>query len=327
MSRGIYDARVLRNHPVCREHYVLTIGMTSFPPTRPGQFLQVLCRDQDDPIDRVLEWMPGERPAIAGRDLRAHDAFLRRPFSIAGRRQTGQGVEIDLIGREVGPGTRFLARLEAGHAVNLIGPLGNTFELPPPGGIALMVGGGVGIPPMIYLAQALAEDLNNPTVERPRKGIAFCGVTTRDLLPLTEEWSPGTVDRRASTADPLYNLREFAQFNVPSIVSTDDGSYGMKGYVTSALEQYLDRWITDNADRNRTVIYTCGPEPMMKRVQELSARRSIRCQIAVERAMACGMGTCQSCVIRVAADGAKPASRFALACTDGPVFEGDRLLW
>lgn len=327
MPRGIFDARVLRNHPVCREHYVLTLGLAVFPKTRPGQFLQVLCRDGNDQVDHVVEWMPGERPTIEGREFRTHDAFLRRPFSIAGRRQTEQGVEIDLIGREVGPGTRFLAGIEPGHALNLIGPLGNTFELPPPGGIALMVGGGVGIPPMIYLAQAIAEDLNDPLVQRPRKGIAFCGVTTRELLPLTEEWSAGSADRSPPPGDPLYNLREFAQFNVPAIVTTDDGSYGLKGYVTSALEQYLDRWITDNADRNRTIIYTCGPEPMMKRVQEIASRRSIRCQIAVERAMACGMGTCQSCVIRVAAGEGGQSSRFALACTDGPVFEGERLRW
>ena len=189
MPRGIFDARVLRNHPACREHYVLTLGLASFPATRPGQFVQVLCRDGEGAVDHVIEWTPGEMPRVEGRAFRAHDAFLRRPFSIAGRRDSSEGVEIDLIGREVGPGTRFLARIESGHMVNLIGPLGNTFELPPPGGIALMVGGGVGIPPLIYLAQALAEDLNNHAVARPRRGIAFCGVTTRDLLPLTQEWS------------------------------------------------------------------------------------------------------------------------------------------
>jgi dihydroorotate dehydrogenase electron transfer subunit len=103
--------------------------------------------------------------------------------------------------------------------------------------------------------------------------------------------------------------------------------------VTQALERYLDAYLTDNADRARAVVYTCGPEPMMRRVSDIAAAGRIECQVAVERAMACGMGTCQSCCIKVRKpDPVMPPLPgrewcYRLACTDGPVFRGTELLW
>jgi dihydroorotate dehydrogenase electron transfer subunit len=185
------------------------------------------------------------------------------------------------------------------------------------------VGGGVGIPPMIYLAQALAE--RGGFV----RSVAFAGAMTRDLMALTIS------DAAASPrpTDPLFNVLEFARFGVPAVLTTDDGTLGTKGYVTDALERYLDAHLVDDAARARTIIYTCGPELMMKRVQLIAEARGIRVQIAVERAMACGMGTCQSCCIRVRKpDPEQPPLPgkswcYRLACTDGPVFEGTQLLW
>jgi dihydroorotate dehydrogenase electron transfer subunit len=116
-------------------------------------------------------------------------------------------------------------------------------------------------------------------------------------------------------------------------VTTDDGSFGFRGYVTQALERYLDQ------ARREAVVYTCGPEPMMKRVAEICLQRGLECQVAVERAMACGMGTCQSCVIRVRREGSGTGIRgagversesqwvYRLACTDGPIFRAADLLW
>jgi dihydroorotate dehydrogenase electron transfer subunit len=103
--------------------------------------------------------------------------------------------------------------------------------------------------------------------------------------------------------------------------------------VTQALEGYLDREFR-GAGEKRPVVYTCGPEPMMKRVAEIAGVRGIECQVAVERAMACGMGTCQSCCIRLRRDPKRDGQAFLgkdwiykLACTDGPVFLGKDLLW
>ena len=113
-------------------------------------------------------------------------------------------------------------------------------------------------------------------------------------------------------------------------MTTDDGSYGFRGFVTQALDRYLSVL----SPQSSVLIYTCGPEPMMKRVAQIAAARGLECQIAVERAMACGMGTCQSCCIRLKRDAARDGRAFAgkdwiykLACTDGPVFKGADLLW
>ena len=126
---------------------------------------------------------------------------------------------------------------------------------------------------------------------------------------------------------------EFARHGVAAVITTDDGSFGFRGFVTQALERYIDREFPSKESRQKVIIYTCGPEPMMKRVGDIAASRGIECQIAVERAMACGMGTCQSCCIKVKKpDPAIPPLPgkdwcYRLACTDGPVFRGTDLLW
>jgi dihydroorotate dehydrogenase electron transfer subunit len=176
---------------------------------------------------------------------------------------------------------------------------------------------------MLYMANHLAG----------RKGVAFCGALTRDLLPMTitDDAPAPTVD----AIDPLYNIAEFARHGIGAVITTDDGSYGFRGFVTQALDRYLERFFPMGARKGvKPVVYTCGPEPMMKRVAEIAALHEVECQVAVERAMACGMGTCQSCCIRLKRDPKRDGQAFAgkdwiykLACTDGPVFLGTDLLW
>lgn len=328
-KRGTFVGTVIENSAICREHFRLILQTPHFPPTAPGQFVQVLCRDLDllERESRDYDWMPGNRLDDVNSEFARPVAMLRRPFSLAGRWGTLEGVRLHLIHRVVGKGTRWLSELRAGDEVGLIGPLGNRFALPERDVPALLVGGGVGIPPMLYLAEKLAR--------RPAVTVAFCGAMTRDLLPfdLLEE-NAGNPESFA----PLHNAREFARHGVPAVLTTDDGSHGFRGFVTQALERYLDMcgFTTDAIHRhgdNQPIIYTCGPEPMMRRVADIAAARRLPCQIAVERAMACGMGTCQSCCIRVRkSDPQQPpmAGRdwaWRLACTDGPVFGGDELLW
>ena len=340
--RDQFTARVIANVPVCREHFRLVLELDSFPLTEPGQFVQLACRDlaTDYSPEAEFDWQPGMSLEMAGRELMSPLAMLRRPFSLAGRRDTARGVEIDIIHRIVGVGTDWLAKLKLGDAVDVLGPLGNRFVLPPPGGVALLVGGGVGIPPMIYLAEKFA---GHP---QGRSAVVFSGALTRDLLPLNfigDALPPGP-----DSFEALYNIEEFARHGVPAVISTDDGSFGFRGFVTQALERYLDgrpegpglrtearKCDIGSSSLSRTlIIYTCGPEPMMKRVAQIAADRGIECQVAVERAMACGMGTCQSCCIRLRRDPQRDGNAFAgkdwiykLACTDGPVFKGADLLW
>lgn len=353
--RSQFNSTVVANVPLCREHFRLVLRVEGFPLTEPGQFIQIACHDQniEDSVERQLDWAEGSFPKIEGRESESPVAFLRRPFSLAGRRDSAGATELDIIHRVVGVGTDWLARLEPGDTVEILGPLGNRFQLPPAGGTALLVGGGVGIPPMLYLAEVLGR--------QGIAGVAFCGALTRDLLPLKVIDAanvPGP-DR----SGPRLIIDEFARHGIPSVVSTDDGSLGFRGFVTQAIERYLNgsgfhvqpavpgsvtecrsNGVTGCAPSQSAlrhsdtpslrhnsscpILYTCGPEPMMKRVAAIAAERGLECQIAVERAMACGMGTCQSCVIRVRIDG--PSSdrwAYRLACTDGPVFAGADLLW
>jgi dihydroorotate dehydrogenase electron transfer subunit len=322
--RDQYLGSVVENVFLCREHYRLVVRVADFPATQPGQFIQISCRDPvaDYARESEREWAVGQPPDDLGFELAHPLAFLRRPFSLAGRRDGSDGVKLEIIHRVVGVGTRWMSELKVGDGVDVLGPLGNRFRLPGDGEIPLLVGGGVGIPPMLYLAEKLPG----------RGGVAFCGALSRDLLPLTitNDARPG-----ADSIVPLGNIAEFARHDVSAVISTDDGSYGFRGFVTQALERYLDKNFPAGGRKSpRPVIYTCGPEPMMKRVAEIAGAREIECQVAVERAMACGMGTCQSCCIRLRRDAKRDGQAFAgkdwiykLACTDGPVFLGKDLLW
>ena len=309
-DKSQFTARVTANEPLCRDHYRLVLKVNDCPPTRPGQFIQIGCSDIRTGDDPLLEydWLPSALARAHEYDLASRNAMLRRPFSLAGRR----GDELDIIHRVVGIGTNHLANLAPGDPVSILGPLGNTFVLPEPDQLAILVGGGVGIPPMIYLASELGD----------RRAVAFAGALCRDLIPLT-------------IGNAEYQVAEFSDHGIPTILSTDDGSIGFRGFITQALEEFLDNRLGADIPRGdlRPIIYTCGPEPMMKRVAEIALQRNIPCQIAVERAMACGMGTCQSCCIRVKKpDPAKPPLPgkdwcYRLACTDGPIFTAAQLLW
>jgi len=331
--RDQFVCTVAQNVSLCREHFRLVLKLPDFPATEPGQFIQLSCRDLDHDYNpqHDMAWEPGDRLSLEGDELRGPLAMLRRPFSLAGRRDTADGVELDIIHRVVGVGTDWLSHLKVGDRAFILGPLGNRFTLPPKEGMAILVGGGVGIPPMLYLAEKL----------KGMQAVAFCGALSRELLPLTIR--PEAPLPTSDAFAPVPTIEEFARHGVESAISTDDGSYGFRGFVTQALERYLDQlgFVAGEArhgdketpsTQHSPIVYTCGPEPMMKRVADIAASRGLQCQIAVERAMACGMGTCQSCCIRVR----KPIDQvplkgkdwaYRLACTDGPVFLGSQLLW
>src|SRR5262249_35186153 len=145
------------------------------------------------------------------------------------------------------------------------GPLGNRFALPAKGQMAILIGGGVGIPPMLYLAEKLAG----------RRTVAFCGAVTRDLLPLTligQPKPPGPDE-----VEPNLHVEEFARHGIPSVICTDDGSHGFRGFVTQAVEKFLT--LNPEPRSLNPVLYAGGPEPMMKRIADIAAARGLECQI------------------------------------------------
>lgn len=316
-KRGQFTATVTANKALCCEHYILTVRLKDFPRSEPGQFVQVLCPPPDAPCDasgtskfeiRDITWEPGTLPPrFHDPYLLGSEPFLRRPFSIAGRRDTSSSGcgEIDLIYRVVGKATGRMEALNIGEELSILGPLGNDFPTDTDMRMALLVGGGVGIPPMMYLAEKLCH-LGIPAV-------AFIGAQRADLMPLEITGAIGH--------GPSGNVREFARYNTPAVVATDDGSLGNKGFVTEALEAYGQQLSPPGS-----VVFCCGPTPMMRATAQVCARLNLRCYASLEQPMACGMGTCQSCVIKY-----RPAGTaewvYKLTCTDGPVFNTTDILW
>jgi dihydroorotate dehydrogenase electron transfer subunit len=304
-------ARIVACTPLCREHVRIEIMLPSFADSAPGQFLQLLCRDNNDANPAVHEWPTDGFPSVSSADFAGQRPYLRRPFSIADRWTAADGsVRLAVISRTVGLGTQWLERLQPGDVLDLTGPLGRGFRLPPLDTPLVMIGGGVGIPPLLYLARRLSE--------RGWEDVtAIFGATTRDLLPLTLSAMP------ASDGTPTRCIVLPAEAPFLAIVTTDDGSVGLPGRVTDGLKAWHTRRIP--ADRP-ALVCACGPERMLKTLAQLTRELGLRCQLCVERNMGCGVGTCLSCVVR-RRDAHRPEGwSWALACTDGPVFERDELL-
>jgi dihydroorotate dehydrogenase electron transfer subunit len=309
----VFTAEVLANERICDEHYRLILELPAFPPTQPGQFVQLLCRPPGEPASpQPVQWADGQAPQFAQPELLGRQTILRRPFSIAGRRNHAGGpVELDIIYRTVGVGTRWLSNVQAGAALSVLGPLGNAFNIHADKSAAALVGGGVGMPPMLYLAEALAA--------AGKRTAAFSGARTADLLPR------GLLPAAQVSADgsPSACIAEFAAFGVDAAVATDDGTLGATGLVSDVLARWLDG---GHARAEDLVVYSCGPEPMMRAVGEICIARGVACQLSMERVMACGMGTCQSCVCKVRADSAD-GWEYKLCCADGPIFDAREIVW
>ncbi|MFQ5807243.1 MAG: hypothetical protein ACE5I3_12410 [Phycisphaerae bacterium] len=306
------EARVVANTTICREHVGIELLVREFPSSQPGQFLQLQCGEADEQAPRVLDWPAGGFPSLVGRsDWKEREAYLRRPFSIADHWRDGVGdTHIAVISRNVGPGTAWLERLAPGDTLNTTGPLGHGFEIPASNVPLVLVGGGVGIPPLLYLTRRL-EELGRRDVT------VIFGATTRDLLPVRLLSEPATDGR------PLVCAELAGEARFPTTITTDDGSRGMRGGVTDALRRWYSR--CRGRSRGEAVVFACGPEGMLKAVAELTREYELGCQLCIERNMGCGLGTCLSCVVRVR-DESRPAGwRWALACLDGPVFEREQL--
>lgn len=206
--------------------------------------------------------------------------FLRRPISI--NNYVAEANELWLLVARVGDGTRQLGTLSEGDVVNCLLPLGNGFTVPTrPDSRVLLVGGGVGVAPLLYFGKKIREAGARPTF--------LLGARTQaDLLQLELFEELGEVH-----------------------VTTEDGSYGEKGFVTN--HSVLERVRFDQ-------ISCCGPKPMMMAVARYAAKNDIFCEVSLENMMACGLGACLCCV-------EKTVSGNLCVCKEGPVFNIKKLLW
>jgi dihydroorotate dehydrogenase electron transfer subunit len=310
-KRCVVDALVVACTRVCREHVALELSIREFPASEPGQFLELLCRATNAAEPALRAWTDDGFPSLVNSELSTQQPFLRRPFSIADRWSAADDtVRLGVISRTVGAGTRWLEGLKSGDTLSLTGPLGRGFRIPSRETPVVLIGGGVGLPPLLYLTRRLAE-LGHRDVT------AIFGATTRDLLPLRF-----TGDVSCDGA-PAACIEWPGTASFPTIITTDDGTLGLRGRVTDGLSAWHAR--RSAATRN-AVVMACGPDAMLRAVARVTRERGLDCQLCIERNMGCGLGTCLSCVVRVR-DAAQPAGwRWALACSEGPVFARDELL-
>ena len=150
IAAGVHTARVLGNVGLCRDHYRLTMGISLFREAEPGQFVHVSPVQADTTGYRA--WEEDAADAATSVSAVASVPMLRRAYSIAGMRRQERAVEIDIIYRVVGKGTRWLQTLRAGQSLSVLGPQGNQFPIVPEKPTAWLVAGGVGLPPMLWLA-------------------------------------------------------------------------------------------------------------------------------------------------------------------------------
>lgn len=307
----VRTARVLRRVSIGVGHFRTVFHLPHSFDCGPGQFVQLQCGPGGGPSTPVArQWTARAPLAEVGEEWRESIPLLRRPFSIAAIRRRADGVEADVIYKVFGAGTRWLSRQQPGAVTTIIGPLGSTFPVDPARSGALLVGGGVGLAPLMLLSKHLAA--------AQKRCVLVAGARSADQFPATVTGRPD--DRGA----PASCLAEFSEHGVPAVVTTDDGSLGTRGVVTAGMRGVFDAGHLDPAD---TVVYACGPQVMMRAVAELAGQYGVPCKVCLERVMACGMGTCQSCVVSVRDADARPGRRFKLCCTDGPVFDSNEVIW
>lgn len=284
---------------------------------RPGQFI-------------MLRVSPGKDP------------FLRRPFGFArlfppkgGRRPEEKG-SIEVWYQVVGSGTFLLSKLREGERMDVLGPLGRGFWREDGQREAILIGGGIGIAPLL----AWAEELKGPGRRKRGRGAP----EEFGLLVLVG----------GKGQERILGGREFRRLGIEPQVATEDGSLGLRGMATDLLEREL---ITKS--HPGATLYACGPLPMLDRVAQISLQFDLPCQVLIESRMACGVGACLGCAVKVQVGGGEPPPpeeigvgetdengrqagepsawplppiseqpfRYALSCQEGPVFSAREILW
>lgn len=258
--------------------YLLDFTLLDSLPTGFGDAMLILkAIDEEKGGSALRAARPGQFVNI--QVLQSHSTFLRRPISICD--VDAERALLYLYVKDAGPATHFLTKAKPGEIFSLLLPLGHGFDYEQSAGPMLLVGGGVGIAPMLLLAKRLNELGHRPSI--------LIGAATASRLILSDELAA------------CGNL----------LVSTDDGSLGEKGFVSTHSGFKATQW---------SKVFCCGPLPMMKAIAAAARSRNIDCEVSLENSMACGLGACLCCVEDTTAG-------HRCVCTDGPVFNIKDLKW
>ena len=234
----------------------------------PGQFIHIRCSKDNYPL-------------------------LRRPLSI--HRIDKEKGEIYILFQVVGEGTKLLADRTIGDDLDIMGPIGNGFNIYPESRKIMIVGGGIGVAPLL----ALCEE----SIRQGKEVRVLIGALNKELV-IGEE--------------------NFKNLGAKVDITTDDGSYEYKGLVTDLLERTIkEGWLPDQ-------IFACGPKPMLRKIVEISLDNHIDCQVSLEERMACGIGACLGCVCKIKTRDKKEDEvkyDYKRVCVDGPIFKGSEVVW
>lgn len=214
--------------------------------------------------------------------------LLRRAFSIQSVSKAKSS--FDILFRVVGKGTEILSQVNPGETLDILGPIGNSFALPPKSKKVMLVAGGMGIAPLWFLFTHLVE-----------KG-----------------FDPGRITflLGAKNKKELLYLDKLRKSKVKLVVTTDDGSIGIKGLITDA---FLKEIAKNKLDHKNLLVYSCGPPMMLAKMSGMAKEYDLACQVSLETNMACGVGACWGCVVK-SSDGT-----YQRVCADGPVFDARKI--
>jgi dihydroorotate dehydrogenase electron transfer subunit len=234
---------------------------------------------------------------------------MRRPLSIM---RAGDDW-IEVLYKIVGQGLRLLSRKQAGDSLSVLGPIGQPFRLSPERPNALLIGGGVGIPPMVFIADWIRQDAGDwQPFAILGSEIPFPFELQKSALPVA-----GIPDEVNSTMPLLEN------WDIPTRLTSLQGYEGcFHGYVTVLADAWLDALPLE--ELAKTEIFACGPTPMLRAVADLAARHDLPCQVSLEEFMACAVGGCAGCAVLINTPDGQAMKR---VCVDGPVFDAATVVW
>jgi dihydroorotate dehydrogenase electron transfer subunit len=301
-DKGVFNATVTANRRLRECFWTMHLeftgaGARAFAKFQPGQFVQVDVSHLGLPAEDLIA------PEL--RDAAKRNILLRRPFSFADVTVGRERTTAELLYCVLGPASVRLTTLDSGDSLSVMGPLGKGFSVPQGKRLALLVVGGMGAPPIRCLAKLLRAEHPDTSI------ITFVGAKTAKSLPFEGRFEevPEQID---------FLIPAFAEYGIPSAITTDDGSAGRRGFITERLAHWLDE--QHDWSPPETIIYACGPEAMLAAVAHLAADRNVDCQISMERRMACGIGLCQSCAVECRGEDSNETI-YKLCCQDGPVFD------
>lgn len=257
-------AKILANLKIIDKYYkVIFFSSQIAKGIQPGQFVMIRVTETTEPL-------------------------LRRPFSIHRAKEE----KIEILYEVVGKGTKILSEKRPGEYLDILGPLGNGFDINLKSGEQkpkiLLVAGGLGVAPLLFLAEQL----------------------------IIHNLRPSAILLGAKTKRQILCEKEFKELGLNVKISTDDGSKGFKGKITTLLKRFLHHIPTTESVR----LYTCGPKPMLKEIAQLSKDWNISVQASLDEHMGCGVGVCLGCVV-------KTKQGFKRVCKEGPVFDIDEIKW